>query len=303
MCFSPDGAVIFHGCIILSSHINFIKDSDRESSLQTGDIMNLRFCSLASGSSGNCFLIQSRETAILIDAGISTKKIHHAMEELDVPGESIHGVFITHEHTDHVRGIRVLTKKNPDWKVYTSRGTGDCIRDMICDPDQLQCFSSGQKTEIGDLLIRSFSISHDAADPVCYSVTCGDAKITILTDTGIIPQEAEQEMLDSSVIVLEANHEVNMLKAGSYPYSLKRRILGDHGHLSNEDAGMGIQRVMSEENRFRRVYLAHLSEHNNFPGLARQTVINLLEEKHFYHGRHFDIEVLRRDGISAVTEL
>ena len=265
--------------------------------------MELSFCSFASGSGGNCYLIKSRNTAILIDAGISTKKIHNAIEEIGLERQDIQGVFITHEHSDHVKGIPVLTKHNPDWKVFASRGTGRCISEKVFCQDQLCCFDAGDIITVGDMEIRSFSISHDAADPVCYSVRCGESKLTILTDTGFVTAEARAEMTGSDIIVLEANHEVNMLKAGPYPYSLKRRILGDHGHLSNETAGEFLAEIMSEDSRFRKVFLAHLSKENNFPRLARQTVANILEENSFYIGRHLDLEVMSREGVSGIAHI
>ena len=265
--------------------------------------MELSFCSFASGSAGNCYLIKSGDSAILIDAGISTKRIHNAIEEIGLDREAIQGVFITHEHSDHVKGINVLTKKNPEWKIYASHGTGKCIREKVFCQDQLCCFDAGDTICVGDMEIRSFSISHDAADPVCYSIRCGDSKLTILTDTGIVTPEAKKELMESDIIVMEANHEVNMLKAGPYPYSLKRRILGEQGHLSNETAGESLAEIMIEDGRFRKIFLAHLSSENNFPRLARQTVANILEENRFYIGRHLDLEVMSREGISGIAHI
>lgn len=265
--------------------------------------MELSFCSFASGSSGNCCLIKSREGAILIDAGISTKKIHKSMDEVGVDRSEIKGVFVTHEHTDHVKGINVLTKQNPSWQVFASYGTGACIRNRMYNEEMLSCFDAGSAVDIGDMRVTSVKTSHDAADPVCYSVKCGNSKIFILTDTGFISQEAFLHMQSSDLIVLEANHEVNMLKVGPYPYSLKQRILGDKGHLSNEDAGKCLAEVMRSDNRYRKVFLAHLSSENNFPRLAAQTVTNILEENRFYIGKHLSLDVMRRDGISCVAEI
>ena len=265
--------------------------------------MELSFCSFASGSGGNCYLIKSANSAILIDAGISTKKIHNAIQEIGLERNEIQGVFITHEHSDHVKGINVLTKQNPDWKVYASRGTGQCIKEKVFSEEQLCCFDAGDTVLVGDMEVRSFSISHDAADPVCYSVKCGESKLTILTDTGYVTPDAKNEMAESDIIVLEANHEVNMLKAGHYPYSLKRRILGDHGHLSNETAGESLAEIMAADGRFRKVFLAHLSKENNFPRLAKQTVVNILEENRFYIGRHLDLEVMSREGVSGIAHI
>ena len=128
-------------------------------------------------------------------------------------------------------------------------------------------------------------------------------KISILTDTGYVPQQAAEYLCRSDIIILEANHEVNMLRAGPYPYSLKRRILGERGHLSNEDAGLALAEIMRKDNRYRHIFLAHLSSKNNFPGLALQTVKNILEENRFYMDRDFRLETMRREGISGIAEL
>ncbi|MGP1441034.1 MAG: MBL fold metallo-hydrolase [Anaerovoracaceae bacterium] len=265
--------------------------------------MELSFCSFASGSSGNCYLVKSRESAILIDAGISTKRIHAAMDEIGIVRDEIQGVFITHEHSDHIKALRVLTKQNPNWSIYASNGTKAQISEHIKDEEKLIGFTAGSSMEIADMRVRSMKVSHDAADPVCYSVTCGKSKLVILTDTGYVPEEVKEEMSEAEVIVMEANHEVNMLKMGAYPYSLKQRILGDKGHLSNVTAGETLAEVMKDDGRYRRLYLAHLSQQNNFPGLALQTVKNILEEYSFVNGKHFSLDVMRREMLSGITEL
>ena len=265
--------------------------------------MGLSVCSFASGSSGNCYLVRGGRTTILIDAGISNKKITDFLKDAGVGREEVDGVFVTHEHTDHTKGLRVLTRKNPGWKIYSSTGTAPSLQDMIHGEDRLICFEAGSEIRIGDLAIRSIPVSHDAADPVCYTVASGGTRLTILTDTGCITRQAAETLCHSEIIILESNHEVNMLRAGPYPYSLKRRILGDRGHLSNEDAGQILAETMQKDRRFRHILLAHLSSRNNFPGLAFQTVKNILEENGFYMDRDFRLEVIRREGISGVTEL
>lgn len=265
--------------------------------------MGLMLCSLGSGSSGNCYLVRSREKTVLIDAGISTKRIHSGLAEIGVDRARIDGVFVTHEHSDHVKGLRVLTKQNPNWRVFATGGTGECISDQIRDPEQLSIFPAGDSMRIGDMTIRSIRVSHDATDPVCYSITSGDGSILIMTDTGYVPEEAAACMRESDIIVMEANHETDVLKAGPYPYHLKRRILGDKGHLSNESAGEALADSMLSEARYRRICLAHLSRENNFPLLAEQTVKNILEEHGFYAGRDYSIDVMQRDGLSGITEI
>lgn len=265
--------------------------------------MGLSVCSFASGSSGNCYLVRSDRGAILIDAGISNKKITEFLKTAGIERDVISGVFITHEHTDHTKGLRVLTRINPDWNVFASQGTAHLLQEMIHGEKQLICFEAGSTIRIGDMDIQSIPVSHDAADPVCYSVASGETRMTILTDTGYVPQQAADYLCSSDIIILEANHEVNMLQAGPYPYSLKRRILGERGHLSNEDAGHALAEIMKKDNRYRHIFLAHLSSKNNFPGLALQTVKNILEENRFYMDRDFRLETMRREGISGIAEL
>ena len=265
--------------------------------------MDLSFCSFASGSSGNCYLIKSRESAILIDAGISTKKIHAALQETGTDRSDISGVFVTHEHSDHVKGLKVLTKQNPGWDIYGSEETCRCLRENVYDGKKICSLNIDCIKQIGDMKIRAMNISHDAVHPVCYVIEAGSSKMSVLTDTGYVPEDVMTELVSSDLIVIEANHEVNMLKAGPYPYRLKLRILGDSGHLSNEAAGETLAEVMSRDDRYRTILLAHLSRENNFPGLAFQTVANILEEHRFYPGKHMRLEVLSRDGLSGFTEL
>ncbi len=265
--------------------------------------MGLSVCSFASGSSGNCYLVRSGRSAILIDAGISNRKITGFLREVGVERGDIDSVFVTHEHTDHTKGLKVLTKNNPEWKVYASAGTGESIRDKVHGENQLICFDAGSAVQAGGMTVQSIRISHDAADPVCYSVASGGTRLTILTDSGIVTEEAAEYLRCSDIVILEANHEVNMLKAGPYPYSLKRRILGEKGHLSNEDAGRTLADMMQRDGSYRQIFLAHLSSKNNFPGLALQTVKNILEENRFYMDRDYRLEVVRREGISCVAEV
>ena len=263
--------------------------------------MGLSVFSFASGSSGNCYLVRDSRSTILIDAGISCKKITDFLNEAGVSRKEVDGILVTHEHTDHTSGLRVLTRKNPDWKVYASSGTVPYILNLIHGEEQLISFEADTVFRIGSMDIHSVPVSHDAADPVCYSVAAGSTRLTILTDTGFVPRQAVEYLCQSDIIILEANHEVNMLRAGPYPYSLKRRILGEKGHLSNEDAGLILAEIMRKDHRYRRIFLAHLSRKNNFPGLALQTVKNILEENGFYMNRDFHLEVMHREGISGIT--
>ncbi len=270
---------------------------------ETGENMNLSFCSFASGSSGNCYLVKSREAAVLIDAGITTKRIHMGLEESGTARKNLNAVFVTHEHSDHVKGLKVFTKQNPGVKIYASEETCGWLSDKVHDQSSLKCICEGQTIIIGDMYIKPMLVSHDALHPLCYVVRSGDSQLIITTDTGYVPQDVFREMIRSDLIIIEANHEVNMLKAGPYPYHLKRRILGDCGHLSNETAGETIASVMKKMPKFRTILLAHLSRENNFPQLAYQTVKNILEESGFYKEKDYKLEVLAREGMSGVVNI
>ncbi len=265
--------------------------------------MNLSFCSFASGSSGNCYLVKSREASVLIDAGITTKRIHMGLEESGTAREDVSAIFVTHEHTDHVKGLKVFTKQNPKVKIYASEETCGCLMDKVYDQDSLICICEGQTITIGDMHIKPLLVSHDALHPLCYTISAGESQLTVMTDTGYVPKKIFDEMVHSDLIIIEANHEVNMLKAGPYPYKLKRRILGDHGHLSNETAGETVASVMKATPKFRTILLAHLSRENNFPQLAYQTVKNILEENGIFKEKDYKLEVLAREGMSGVVNI
>ena len=264
--------------------------------------MALRFCSFASGSSGNCCLIKSEETAILIDAGISGKKILAGLEETDTPREMVRAILVTHEHSDHVLSLPVLTKRIPEAQVYANEATWDQIERPVPE-ERRELFETGEEFQIGDLTIRPFPVSHDAAEPVGFSIFSGGRQISICTDSGYISEEIYEEISSADLLLLEANHEKEMLLFGKYPYPLKQRILGDEGHLSNLTCGECLCRIIRENPKRRQVLLGHLSHENNTPEVAMQAIINTLEEERIFTGDDLQIEVAMRDQISDIYEL
>ncbi len=264
--------------------------------------MSLKFCSFASGSSGNCYLIKSDETAVLIDAGISGKKILEGLDRTDTPREMISAILVTHEHIDHVKSLPVLTKRIPDVSVYANEATWEQIERPVPD-EQKEVFTTGEEFRIGDLTIRSFPVSHDAAEPVGFSVLLDGRKISVCTDAGYISDEIVAEISDADLLLLEANHEKEMLLFGKYPYPLKQRILGDEGHLSNLHCGECLCRIINGNPKRRQVLLGHLSHENNTPEVAMQAIINTLEEERIFTGDELQIEVAMRDQMSDVYEL
>lgn len=261
--------------------------------------MTVKFCSFASGSSGNCYVVKDEKTAILIDAGISGRRILEGLERTKTPADMVEGVLVTHEHIDHVRSLGVIAKKIPGLLVYANKGTWDCI-DKPVPEERKRAFVTGEDFYIGDFVIRPFAISHDAAEPVGFSIYHGDKQISILTDSGCISEEQFEEVLDADLLVLEANHEEEMLLFGKYPYSLKHRILGDKGHLSNITAGQWLCRIVNERPKDRRVLLGHMSRENNTPEVAMQAIRNTLEENGIYIGGALKVDVVLRDTISKI---
>ena len=262
--------------------------------------MALSFCSFSSGSSGNCYLIKSRETALLVDAGISAKRIVEGLSLAETSLDAVQGLLITHEHTDHVKSAATLIRKKPDLPVYANEKTFEAaglavnVRGCI--------FEKEKPFRIGDIEVKAFPVSHDAADPVGFSLYSGGKQISILTDSGYVEESLLPELAEADLLVLEANYDRDMLKMGRYPWFLKQRIDGDRGHLSNEAAGETILRLLSGKSKNQRVILAHLSRENNFPAMAYQTVKNILEEGSFYLGKHLNLSTVVRDEVSAIFE-
>ena len=264
--------------------------------------MSLKFCSFASGSSGNCYLVKSDETAILIDAGISGKRILEGLAHTQTPQEEIRAILVTHEHDDHVKSLPVMTKRIPQMHIYANEATWEQI-DRPVPEERRRFFATGEDFEIGDLLIRPFPVSHDAAEPVGFSIYGDGQQISVCTDSGYISEEIYEEIRTADLLLLEANHEKEMLLFGTYPYPLKQRILGDEGHLSNLTCGECLCRIALEEPKRRQVLLGHLSNENNTPEVAMQAIVNTLEEEKIFIGDELKIEVARRDTISRLYKL
>lgn len=261
--------------------------------------MPLQFCSFASGSSGNCYLVKNEETALLIDAGISGKKIFQGLEETDTPFDMVSGLLVTHEHIDHVKSLPIVTKKLPNIYAYASQATWDNIERPVAD-EKKRCFTVGEDFYIDDFLIRPFSIPHDAADPAGFSIYHDGRQISIVTDVGYITDEIFEEITNADLLLLEANHEKEILLMSSYPYSLKRRILGENGHLSNVSAGECLCQLTEVKKKKRRILLGHLSRENNDPSVAMLTVKNTLMENNIFIGNDLDLEVVLRDSYSCL---
>ena len=234
----------------------------------------LKFCSLYSGSSGNSLYIENNNTKILIDAGVSGKKIVDALASLNVDINDIQAILVTHEHSDHALSLPVLSKKY-NIPIYANEKTWSVLpTDKIKNH---KIFNINEPFLIGDLKIEPFPIPHDAICPCGFNIYSSNQKISIATDIGHITPEIVETLKKSSFLLLEANYEPEMLHSSSYPYHLKKRILSDIGHLSNEMAGKLITELSNHG--LKHVMLGHLSKENNFPELAYQTVLNELNSK------------------------
>lgn len=233
----------------------------------------MRLCSIASGSSGNCSYIGTKDTGILVDAGISGKKIEQGLASVDVEPKEIQGILVTHEHSDHIKGIGVLARK---YKIPIY-ATPETINAMLKSssigriPEGLFRFVTPDQTFfMNEIEITPYSISHDAANPVCYTFQLDGKKIGYATDLGKYDDYIVDHLQSSDLLFLEANHDVNMLMVGAYPYYLKQRILGEHGHLSNELSAGLICELLHD--KLKTIILAHLSKENNYEALAYETV-------------------------------
>ena len=264
----------------------------------------MRFTSIASGSSGNCTYIGSDNTHILIDAGTSKKKIEEGLSALDMTLGDINAIFVTHEHVDHIAALHTILKKY-QIPIYATNGTIKGIRksDKKCEMinSEFIPIAVDKMVSIGDMMINPMTISHDALEPCGYRIYIGDKKIGVATDLGCYTDYTVECLKDCDALLLEANHDVRMLQTGPYPYQLKRRILGDMGHLSNEKSGELLCKLLNE--KLQGIFLGHLSKENNLPELAFETVrVEIEMGDNPYHGNDFPIVVADRSQISPVLE-
>ena len=268
--------------------------------------MNLAICSLASSSSGNCHLIKSENTNLILDCGVSVSKIKGDLKDFDLELEDIEAVLITHEHSDHIKGLKTLMKKAPKIKCYMTEGTkNEILSKLEIDEDRIEIAKPGEEIIIGDIHVNPIRVSHDTPDPACYSFGNGEGRISVVTDTGYVTEEIYEGIKDSDILVMESNHERNILLAGSYPYQIKYRILSDVGHLSNEVCAQTILRMLKEleGRKVPRVVLAHLSKENNTPQQAMITVKNILEEEGYYIGKDVEVTVANREAHGEFLEI
>ena len=266
----------------------------------------MRVCAIASGSSGNCVYVGNGDTHLLVDAGISGKRIEQALESIGIGADRLQGILITHEHSDHIQGIGVLARRY-GIPIY---GTAETLCGMLKGKTSVGKIPEGLLHEVKpgeslwfeELAVYPHSISHDAANPVCYTFEAEGKKAALVTDLGMYDEHILEAVRGSEILYLESNHDVNMLMVGAYPYYLKQRILGERGHLSNDSAAKLICEVLHPE--LRHVILAHLSKENNLPELAYETVRIELQAAATRRGLPMpDLFVAERDIPSRMVEV
>lgn len=262
----------------------------------------MKFCALASGSSGNCIYVEHKGTRVLVDAGISAKRIAEALGEIGIEPESIEAILITHDHSDHIQGAAVFSRKYGA-DLYATEGTLKFIcANCRAKPDnsRLHNVNKNKTFDIGNIRIEPFPVLHDAIDPVGYALCGDDKRLGIATDLGTYDDLIVSRLMGANALYIEANHDVDMLMLGSYPYQIKCRINSDIGHLSNEVCAELIGKVRTEDMKV--VVLAHISKENNFEELAYETV----RQSILRDGRFANLPQLiiaRRDGPTGMIEL
>jgi len=261
----------------------------------------MKLCSIASGSSGNCIYVGSDNTNLLVDAGISAKRIENGLSGIDIMPDTIQGILITHEHSDHVSGLGILARRYhiPIYATYETARAIRQIKSLGEIAEELFHYIKPDETfYINDISVEPFATSHDAANPVCYTMQSEGHKVGIATDLGKYDDYIVSKLEDSELLLVEANHDVNMLMVGRYPYYLKQRILGDMGHLSNETSADLIRKLINQKAQY--ILLAHLSKENNYEELAYETVCSELT----IHGCSFsglDLSVAHREQPSQMV--
>ncbi|WP_404406471.1 MBL fold metallo-hydrolase [Jeotgalibacillus malaysiensis] len=250
--------------------------------------MTMHMSVLASGSTGNAIFIENEHHSFLVDAGLSGKQMEGLFSQIDRSMKDLSGILVTHEHSDHIKGLGILARRY-NLPVYANEKTWHAMAPLIGNVNSEQKFIFPMETvqTFGGLDIESFGVSHDAAEPMFYVFHENGKKIVVMTDTGYVSDRMKGIIKGADAYVFESNHDVGMLRMGRYPWSIKRRILSDVGHVSNEDAAVAMSEVVTDNTK--RIYLSHLSKDNNMKDLARMSVTQTLEDCGMKVGETFDL--------------
>ena len=264
--------------------------------------MKLNFCSLSSGSSGNCYYLGNEFHGVLIDAGISALSIRKFLKNIDVSMQTIMGVLITHNHGDHIRGLEVLTRKN-NIPAFTTTGIWNSILNpkTKISQDCIRNIPLQQKFHLAGFEIEAFPVCHDAPETIGFHICAGDKKITIATDLGHICETSATYIQAANLLVIESNYDEQMLANGKYPYFLKARIQSDHGHLGNHQTSDFLADIFSDN--LSHICLAHLSKNNNTPEIVLQTLQQTFSERGIIPNGQQRISILNRNMPSEMIRL
>lgn len=263
-----------------------------------------KYSILASGSTGNAFYLESDQKKILVDAGLTGKKMEQLLSEIDRSAADLDAIFITHEHSDHVKGVGILARKygldlyanEQTWKVLDEKNLIGTVPN-----EQKHIFHRDSMRAFGDLDIASFAVSHDAVAPQFYRFMKDGKSFVLLTDTGFVSDRMVGMIENADAYLIEANHDVEILRAGSYPWKTKQRILSDVGHLCNEDGAEAMIRSLG--NQTKKIYLGHLSKENNIKELAHMTVFNQLAQADMRVGADFQLYDTSPDTATPLTKI
>ena len=265
----------------------------------------IKFICLGSGSSGNCYVLWTEQTTILVDAGLGIRSLKRSLLEAGHAVADIDAILVTHDHADHIKAVGYMSK-DYDVPVYATELVHEGINSnysvgIKVRPEKKHVIEKGVRFSVGDFQVTPFGVPHDSNDCVGYRIEAEGITFVILTDVGHVTTEIQKEVARAHYLVVEANHDVDMLKIGPYPAYLKGRILSDRGHMSNATCGQLLAEHASQH--LRHVWLCHLSEENNHPELARKTVEGILHGYGIVPGKDFELEVLRRRNASEIYEL
>lgn len=256
----------------------------------------LNFISLGSGSSGNCYLLYTETDGLMIDAGIGIRALKKYLRELPLSMKQIHHLLITHDHADHIKSVGAISR-DMGIPVFTTRDVHQGIlknryvRSKVV-PSAVRYLQKGEETQIGEFGVTAFGVPHDSTDNVGFRIEYGNVVFCLMTDIGHVTEEMKTFIGEADYLVIEANHDEEMLRNGSYPEYLKRRIMSATGHLSNHDCGVALAENATP--RLKHVWLCHLSEENNHPVLARKAVEETLHAYGIVAGKDFELDVLKR---------
>jgi phosphoribosyl 1,2-cyclic phosphodiesterase len=264
---------------------------------------SLRFQSFGSGSSGNCYFIGDASSGILIDAGIGVRSIRRHLRDIGLDFENIWGVFVTHDHADHIKAVGPLGEKHLI-PIYSTRKVHEGIQRSYCVTEKLyssrKYIEKHETIEVGNFKITSFPVSHDSTDSVGYTIEYKEKRFTFATDLGYVCEDAASHIKLADYLVLEANYDEQMLLNGHYPAHLKNRIIAVTGHLSNDQTGRFLAENFNDKMKY--IFLCHLSKENNSPEIAFNTIKNHLELKQVFVGTHVQLFTLERFSPSELFE-